>query len=261
MPSKKTEADRPSQKATVAEPLLPKAWGVPADFRARLGNEAGRQRLMQAEGHLLLVLHAPPAPGQDIRYGKTFWRNAIGEWKPVAMSHNQHPIDELLDEYDRVLDTLDRDQDDAHYAEDYFTLLTALTPLVRSIHNLHAVLHEARQACREDRGLILVRDRAYALSRRAELLQQDAKNTLDFVIARRAEEQAESARGQAKAAHRLNVLAALFFPLATVAGVLGMDLAHGLEGIDQTHAPWPMVGVLTGGLLLGAALAVFVTRR
>jgi hypothetical protein len=40
--------------------LLPPDWDVPAKIRARLGTTAGRQRLIQEDGHLLLVLHAPP---------------------------------------------------------------------------------------------------------------------------------------------------------------------------------------------------------
>ncbi|MEM9185524.1 MAG: hypothetical protein AAGB00_03405, partial [Planctomycetota bacterium] len=203
----------------VPEPLLPKAWAVPREFRERLGDDVGRQRVMQAEGHLLLVLHAPPAPGQDLRLGRLYWRDPQGQWKPVAMAHNEHPVGELLDQYEAAIEALDQQEEDAEGARDYFDILTALNPLLRSCHNLYAVLQEARQAVKEDRGLILLRDRAYALNRRAELLQQDAKNTLDFVIARQAEEQADAARGQAKAAHRLNVLAALFFPVATLTAV------------------------------------------
>ncbi|MEM6798269.1 MAG: CorA family divalent cation transporter [Planctomycetota bacterium] len=255
-------AKTPSKtKPPVAEPLLPKAWGVPREFRDRLGDDVGRQRVMQSEGHLLLVLHAPPVAGQKLRFGKIFWRNPEGAWKPVAMAHNDHPVGELLDQYEEVIEALDQRESDAHLARTYFEILTALNPLLRSCHNLYTVLHEARKAAKEDRELILLRDRAYALNRRAELLQQDAKNTLDFVIARRSEEQAESARRQAKAAHRLNILAALFFPLATIASVFSMGLHHGQEEFLTNNAPWPMLGVVAVGLTLGALLAVFVTRK
>ncbi len=249
------------KKTPVAEPLLPKAWEVPQEFRRRLGDEAGRQRLMQADDHLLLVLHAPPSPGQSLRLGRIFWRDPEGLWKPVAMAHNDHPVGELLDQYEEVIEGLDLREGNASVARDYFEILTALSPLLRSCHNLYTVLQEARKAVPDDRGLILLRDRAYSLNRQAELLQQDAKNTLDFVIARRAEEQAESSRRQAKAAHRLNVLAALFFPLATIASVFSMGLDHGLEETVSANAPWPMLAVVASGLALGTALAVFVTRK
>ncbi|CAN0367578.1 unnamed protein product, partial [Ectocarpus sp. 4 AP-2014] len=107
----------------------------------------------------------------------------------------------------------------------------------------------------------LLRDRAYAVTRRVELLQQDAQNTLDFVIAEQAEGQASSARHQAQAAHRLNLLAALFFPLATIASLFGMEVRHGLEAFDTGPPPVLMIGLVGAGLALGIVLAAFVARR
>ena len=40
--------------------ILPATWEVPAEFRSRLGEKAGRQRAMMAEGHLLLVREHKP---------------------------------------------------------------------------------------------------------------------------------------------------------------------------------------------------------
>ena len=42
--------DPTPQSTPVAEPLLPEAWEVPPEFRDRLGEEAGRQRVMEADG-------------------------------------------------------------------------------------------------------------------------------------------------------------------------------------------------------------------
>ena len=39
--------------------ILPTAWDIPQTIRRRLGNRVGRQRAMSADGHLLLVMHAP----------------------------------------------------------------------------------------------------------------------------------------------------------------------------------------------------------
>ena len=249
------------RKNQVAEPLLPEAWEVPQAFRDRLGEEAGRQRVMEAEGQLLVVLHAPPTPGKHIRFGKTYWRNAEGAWKPVAQDHTSNPIGELLDQYNEVLDSIQQIVDDADRAREYFDVLSALVPLVRACKNLHEVLTETRNIARDDRALILLRDRSYTLSRRAELLQHDAKNMLDFVIARRAEVQAEEAQRQTKAAYRLNVIVALFFPVATAASVLGIELTNGLEGLDNLYPGLPIYSVVGVGLLLGIILAVFVTRK
>ncbi|MEO1496107.1 MAG: hypothetical protein AAFV43_03045 [Planctomycetota bacterium] len=248
-------------KSRVAEPLLPAAWKIPQEFRDRLGDDVGRQRKMEADGHLLLVLHSPPKPTEDVRHGRLFWRDADGRWKPQPLKHDDHAVGELLAEYESRADELDNAHDDASCADDAFALLSALNPLVRTAHNLYEVLQDARKAVKADRKLILLRDRAYAVTRRLELMQQDARNTLDFVVARRSEQQADAAAHQSQAAHRLNVLAALFFPLATLTAIFGMDLGHGLEAIDTAHAPLPMLAVLGGGLVLGASLAAFVTRK
>ena len=248
-------------KSAVVEPLLPAAWKVPKGFRERLGDDVGRQRLMEEEGHLLLVLHSPPKPDERLRRGRLFWRDPAGAWKPPSLKHADHPVGELLAEYEAAADELDRRHDDATAAKDYFAVLKALTPLVRTAHNLEEVLSDARKKATSDRSLILLRDRAYALSRRLKLLQQDARNTLDYVIARRAEEQAEAARHQARAAHRLNVLAALFFPVATLMAFFSTSLGHGLEEYSRANAPWPLLAVLGVGLVLGFVLTLFVTRR
>jgi hypothetical protein len=52
-----------------APSTLPPSWDVPQEFRNRLGKQAGRQRAMLSEGHLLLILHRPPDPHRDKRWG------------------------------------------------------------------------------------------------------------------------------------------------------------------------------------------------
>ncbi|TWT47521.1 CorA family divalent cation transporter [Botrimarina hoheduenensis] len=252
--------DKPATPVA-AEPLLPKAWTVPQSFRDRLGNDIGRQRLMKADGHLLLLLHSPPRPDEDARAGRIYWRSPEGLWKPNSLKHSEPPVGDLIGEYEALANQIDRQQDDTDTAREGLALLSALNPLVRAAHHLHGVLQAAREAAPNDRQLILIRDRAYTLTRRLELLQQDAKNTLDYIIARRAEQQAASSDRQAKSAHRLNVLAAFFFPLATLTAVFGMELKHGLEEYDAASAPVPMLIILGVGLLLGVIFAGFITRK
>lgn len=248
--------------ATTSQPLIPSGWQIPDALRHRLGDSVGRQRVMEAEGHLLVILHEPPAGLETTRIGRIFWRDPEGNWKPAALKHEAHPIGELLDQYAAVIGKLDEAETVALTAQQYFDVLTNLTPLVRSTHNLYSTLQDARQLVKEDRKLLLLRDRAYELSRRAELLMTDAKNTLDFTIARRAEEQAGAAERQAKASHRLNVLAAFFFPIATLTAIFGMNLQHGLEKWDAAaRSPWAMAAVLGAGLVAGGILALFVTRK
>jgi hypothetical protein len=241
--------------------LLPAAWDVPKEFRQRIGEQAGRQRVMQADGHLLVILHAPPKPDGNVREGRFFWRDPTGKWTPTGSSPSQPGLGEFLSQYERALDELQRDEDAATSARDYFDLLNHLQPMVRTTRNLHATLQEAREAAPGDRHLLLWRDRAYAISRSAELLHADAKNALDFAVALRAEEEAEATRRVEAAGYRLNVLAAMFFPIGALSAFFGMELNNGLAEWDAKHAPMPMLMILGVGIILGLILTAFITRK
>jgi len=241
--------------------LLPESWAVPEVFRRRLGEQHGRQRAMSAEGHLLLVLHAPPSPDELAREGRFFWRDAAGNWTPSGGAPSQPGVGQLLGEYEKAIDKLQQAEDAAHTARQYFDLLNRLNPLVRAARHLHEAIQDGREAVPDDRQLLLWRDRAYAISRSAELLHSDAKNALDFAVAERAEQEVESSRRALTAAYRLNMLVACFFPIATLATILGMNLGHGLERWDDAYAPWPMAGMLAGGLLMGVMLMLFINRK
>jgi hypothetical protein len=241
--------DQPSTQS-----LLPAEWDVPEEFRRRLGERAGRQRAMEADGHLLVVLHAPPAADHDDREGRFYWRDPAGLWSPTG-------VGPLLSEYEKAIDRLQDAEEAAKTARQYFELLNELNPLARAARNFYAALQEAREKMPDDRQLLLWRDRAYELSRSAELLHGDAKNALDFAVAERAEQEAESSRRMEVSSHRLNVLLACFFPIATLAAVLGTNLHHGLESVDAQYAPLPMLAMLAGGLMMGVLLTLFITRK
>jgi hypothetical protein len=241
--------------------LLPAGWKIPDELRDRLGDRPGRQRILQADGHLLLVLHAPPEPDQPEREGRYFWRHPDGTWSAVGGTGGPGALVTLLDEYEAVIEKLDQIEEAADDARNYFEVLNRLTPLARSARNLYETLQAARQAVREDRRLIIARDRAYSLSRTAELLDTDARNALDFAIARRAEEQAATSHRMSVSAHRLNLLVAFFFPIATLSAIFGSNLRHGLGEIDAATAPLPLIAMVGVGLFLGVVLTTFVTHR
>jgi len=96
-----------------------------------------------------------------------------------------------------------------------FDLLRSIAPLHRTARHLYATLQEARELVPEDRDLINLRDQIGEIERALELLHGDAKNGLEFTVARQAEQQAERTYDMAVSAHRLNLLAAAFFPVAT----------------------------------------------
>jgi hypothetical protein len=240
------------------KPPLPQMWNVPEIFRSRVGESVGRQRAMCADGHLLLILHEPPTADQEDRRGRFFWRSPDGAWQSNSLGSGIGALQRHLAEYRDAVQTLDDAEGRAEMADDYFRLMREIAPLRRAAHNMYETLQAARQMVSEDQDLIVRRDEAYQIHRAAELLQGDAKIGLDCAIARRAEQEAESSNKMALAAHRLNVLAAIFFPIATIATIFGMNLASGLE---NAFTPWLFWFVLAGCILCGLLLTAMIVGK
>jgi hypothetical protein len=241
-----------------AKSLLPWTWEIPQQLRDRVGEQVGRQRAMFADGHLLLILHEPPDPEDVGRRGRFFWREPDGTWNasegkgPQALKH-------YLEEYQQLLEVLEEQDKDALTAKEYFQVITELAPLHRTARNMHHALQQSRDFVPKSKGLINLRDQAYRNERVAELLYSDARNALEFVIAQRTEDQAEASHQMAKASHRLNVLAAFFFPLATLSAIFGVNMRHGLEQ-DLVTSSLPFVLMLAVGVASGFALKALIGR-
>lgn len=223
---------------------------------------------MQADGHLLLALHAPPKPADGQRVGRFFWRAADGTWSSNELGNGVAALNKHLDEYDSALAALDRQEEAAHTVDEYFEVLDRLSPIRRAARNLHQTLQDARQMFPQHRELIDVRDRAYTIERTAELLTSETKNSFELTVARRAEEQTQASQRMAIAAHRLNILAAIFFPIATMAAICGVDLdiLGSLIGRDRNAlleigllVPL-FLGLIGGGLVLGTLLTLLINR-
>ncbi len=88
-------------------------------------------------------------------------------------------------------------------------------------------------------------------------MYDDAKNSMDVAVVRRAEEQAAASHRMLVSAHRLNVLAALFFPFATLGAIFGTTLT---DNWSWSHSPFPFAFFIGFGLLFGALLAAFISR-
>ena len=124
-----------------------------------------------------------------------------------------------------------------------------LTPLVRAARNMHHAIQTAREAIQGDTFLIEMRDKAYDVERNFDLLLEDVRNAIQHRSARKAEEQARLSEQALHASHRLNILAALFFPLTAIASLFGMNLAHGLS--QERPVIFWLVFVLGCGLGFG----------
>jgi hypothetical protein len=251
----------------IEKSILPPEWQVPPEFRSRLGTSVGRQRPMLAEGHLLLVLHAPPKPDDQVRVGRFFWRTPDGSWTSKEAGSGISALNKHLDDYEDRIAALDRQEEEARTANAYFEVLERLTPIHRAARNLYQVLQQARKMCPDYHDIIDVRDRAYAIERMADLLFSGTKNALDFTVAKRAEEQAHASHRMAAAAHRLNILAAFFFPIITLTAIFGVDFATvgAMFGIDReivvAKGSLVFLGGILCGIVVGGILTCFVNRR
>lgn len=241
-----------------AKSVLRSNWDVPEEFRQRLGEQAGRQRAMSAEGHLLLVLHEPPSPEDTDRQGRFFWRSPDGKWTGERGGEGLRALRGHVAEYEGLIHTLEKREEKATSAADYFSVLRLLGPLRRATANMRKTLQQARQMVTGDHDIIVLRDDAEDIETTADLVYADARNGLDLAVARQAEEQSRISHQMSTSAHRLNVLVAFFFPLATMSTVFGMNMQFGLE---QTLAPLPFVMVLAGGLVMGLWLRILVGRQ
>lgn len=240
--------------------LLPSGWAVPQRFHERLGEAAGRQRHMLEEGHLLLVLHAVPDPGVPEREPRFFWRSPDGSWRSSEAGGNAQGLLALrahVQSFADEVDGLEEKLQAAHHAADFLEILRTEGPLLRCIRNLHRTLQAAREAMPRERELISLRDRANDLERALDLVHMDARNGLDYLVARRSEEQVETSQRLMVESRRLNLLMATFLPVTALASAFGMNLAHGME---ERWAPWAFWGVLIAGIVLGLLVRSTINR-
>lgn len=235
--------------------ILPTLWQTPAIFRERLGERAGRQRTMSADGHLLIILHALPKPGDPDREAILFWRAPDGAWSSTGGGAAPAALDAMLGGFEAKADELEARLDTAKTARGFHDVLAETTPLVRTVRNQHAALQEAREAVPGDRRILLARDRSGEVLRAVELLNQEAQNSMQYLIAEQSANNAAASERLAQTGHRLNLLAALFLPLTALGSILGMNLKHGFEDRSPVLF-WLVLGAgLLCGLLVKAAIS------
>ena len=236
---------------------IPVGWELPDEFRSRLGEKLGRQRAMIAQGQLLLILHALPTQKSLSREEVAFWRDAEGQWKSTGGKGGLGALRAHLESYAKAVADLERDYESAHDSHGYFAVLEAVVPLARAAHNQFLALQSAREGVPEATEIIALRDLAGDVERASAIIQIDAKNALDYQIARQSEEQARLANELMSASYRLSFIAALFLPLTAITTVFGMTLRSGLENAPPSVF-WSIFGF---GALLGAIFGIFVQKR
>ena len=230
--------------------VIPHNWEVPQVFRGRMGVHAGRQRVMNADGHLLLILHEAPRRKEATERGaRLYWRKPDSTWQSSGSGATTGAaLRAHVEEFVAAVDTLEARVDGAKRASDWFALIHDSAPLLRTARGLSATLQEARELAKTDRDLISLRDTAQEIERDLDLIHSDARAGLDYAIATAAEENAASAKYQSDAGYRLNMIAATFLPISAIGSLLGMNLAHGLE---HTYSPWAFWSVALIAFVLG----------
>jgi hypothetical protein len=225
---------------------IPQSWDLPESIRKRLGGSVGKQRLMNEDGHLLLLLHqVPRAEDDERRRPMVAWRDPAGDWKSAPAGGGFAGLEAHLASYQAAIHRLDEDVDSAKSARQYFEVMRRMHPLHRSTRSLFSVMQSAREALPEDLRIINLRDQAAELERAIELVAADAKAGMDFLLAESANQHAALAEMANQEARRLNRLAAFFFPLATLVAVFGMNPPETVYG---TPGFWLVLGA---GILLG----------
>ena len=233
---------------------VPAGWDIPDEIKTRLSAQSGRQRAMAADGHVVVVLHRVPRPRDPRRDGVLFWHNPGGQWECNQGKPGFAKLKQLVEDYNTAIVALERAYDRAHDTDGWFHVLEAVGPLCRAARNLYDTLQEARTSIddiQQRNELQGPCDMASDVARAAELLQIDARNALDFQIAKQSEIQSRLSRDRTQASHRLNIMASVFRPLAAIASVFGMNLKNGLEASPV----WVFWAVLAVGVMLGITIS------
>lgn len=229
--------------------FLPSQFACEPELLDQLSGRPGHQRCMVGDGELLLVAHEVPEPGSPERHALFFWKRRDGRWVGPDGKPGLDALKALLNRYARAIDGHAAVLDEADTAAEIFTILRHAGPLFRSSRNLVAALENVLHVDTDDRSIRDVRDYSLEILRSAEMLQADARLTLEFWQAERAEEQSVAADKLNRIVFRLNLLAGFFLPLVALGGLFGMnvDLPEFVR-----HLFWVivLVGLAAGGVFL-----------
>lgn len=235
-----------------------RSWQLPPEIEARLGEGSyGRQRSIFEGGHLLIILHDPPGTEELDRDEVAFLREKDGKYLCDGFDGGEQKLRKLIASYRVKWEACDELYDKAVDAEGLFNLLEMLAPLNRASTNLANALQSARDYVKEDKFLIGARDEGYEMSRAFDLLLTDAKLKLDYLMAKNAEAASAKADEMAIAQHKLNILAAITFPLMALAALMGVNLTHGLED----KSPVLFYVMLAFGFGIGFVVKSWVTKK
>ncbi|MEI6673982.1 MAG: CorA family divalent cation transporter [Verrucomicrobiota bacterium] len=233
---------------------LPAHYEIEPELREQVSNRPGHQRCVEGHDELLLVVHEVPQAGIPEREAVFFWKRRDGRWtQPGGTGLNE--LGELLDRYAQVIDGHEGSLDKVSTAAEIFEVLRHSGPLARTTRNLVLAMEQTLAADPENREIRTYRDRGRELERAADLLNTDARITLEFWQAERSEEQSRAADRLGKIAFRMNLLGGFFLPLMAFSSLFGMNVK--IPGCMESL----FLGILVAGIGTGALLLWLVGRQ
>ncbi len=248
------------------EQVFPVDWDIPAEIREQVGSFASRQRELHAQGHLVLVFHQLPTPGDPTRLSVLVWRSPDGNWRAIierpGSAENEicaaeKAMASLLQSYEDRIDALEKQYREATDAKQLFESLRQTIPVLRSMKNLSATLQAAREHFPKVKHLLIWREEAHGLERAVDLLFEEARAALDFANAEQAEVQSQANLEMARAAHRLNLIVIIFLPLTAIASAFGMNIVSGLEDTG----PWLFWSIIALAIVSGVTARQLISRN
>lgn len=234
--------------------ILPSHYEIERDLREQLSGRPGHQRCVVGTEELLLVVHEVPEAGIPERKAVFFWRQRDGRWlQPGGPGLDE--LSALLDRYTKTIDSNEELLEVTDSTEQVFKILRHAGPLSRSTRNLVQALEQTLVQEPDDREMISFRDRARELERAAELLQNDARETLIYWQAEASEEHAKASDRLGKILFKLNLVTGFFLPVVALGSLFGMnvDLPNFVDGLFWL--------IFVGGLIIGGLLLWFVARK
>lgn len=226
--------------------LLPEIW------RPRVGYRVGRQRLLEEDKNLLIILHELPG-SEEIDW--FFWTTLEG-WESAPHAGGLGNLTTLLKAYEARVDELEKLLAKASSVEDYYQILEAEIPVGRALKQICSILERARKLRKKDRELLHLRSIAEEIEQELALVEEGARLGMEAVAAESAEKSRRSAELEARQALRLNYLAAIFLPLMAIASLLGMNVPTGFE--DTPGLIWKAI---LAGLTIGAGLTFYIRKK
>ena len=200
---------------------LPSHFSIEPELLEQLGARAGHQRCIEGHDELLLIIHEVPK-GIVPENALVFWRRHDGRWTQAG----GQGIDELVGVLERYEGAIGSRYAEVNQAEDTASVFAALRhagPLLRSVRDLIKAFEQVLAFDPNDRDVRTLRDRAKEIELAADLLQSDARATLEFLRSRQGDELLRATETLRKLVSRLVMLTVVFLPLTAMGTFLTMS--------------------------------------